>query len=148
MRNDTKKAIAFCLHLCFSTSQAAIWLNSKDSWLPHRCLTSKFKVVEICNSTPNRLVRKGYFYPKCMGKDVRLLAYCTPLHLAQSTNCIPPYMLLANRTPTVKAIATGGTCLAKGDASTNRSNPLMIWYRVLEETARKTPASWEGNTSN
>lgn len=48
-------------------------------------------------------------------------------------------MLLANLTPTVKAIATGGTFFAKGDDSTRRSSPLMIWYRVLDDTARKTP---------
>lgn len=47
--------------------------------------------------------------------------------------------MLANRTPTVKAIATGGTFFAKGDASTTDSNPLMIWYRVLEDTARNIP---------
>ncbi len=52
--------------------------------------------------------------------------YCTPLHLAQSTNCIPPYTLLANLTPTVKANAMGGTCFAKADPSTTRSSPLMI----------------------
>lgn len=65
--------------------------------------------------------------------------YCTPLHLAQSTNCMPPYMLFAKRTPTVKARATGGTCFASGDASMTRSRPLITWYRVLEETPRKTP---------
>jgi len=52
---------------------------------------------------------------------------------------MPPYTLLAKRTPTVKARATGGTCFASGDASTKPSSPLTIWYRVLEETARKTP---------
>lgn len=53
-------------------------------------------------------------------------AYCTPLHLAQSTNCIPPYTLLANRTPTVKAMATDGTCFAIADRSTKHSSPFMI----------------------
>lgn len=48
-------------------------------------------------------------------------------------------MLFAKRTPTVKARATGGTCFASGDASTTRSRPLTTWYRVLEETPRKTP---------
>ena len=52
--------------------------------------------------------------------------YYTPLLLAKSTNCVPPNTLLANRTPTVKAIAMGGTCFAIGDVSTRRSSPLMI----------------------
>lgn len=56
---------------------------------------------------------------------------------------MPPYTLLAKRTPTVKARATGGTCFVSGDASTIRSSPLIIWYRVLEETARKTPTWME-----
>jgi hypothetical protein len=33
-----------------------------------------------------------------------------------------------------------GTRFATGEASTRRSNPLIIWYRVLEETARNAPA--------
>ena len=68
-------------------------------------------------------------------------SYCTPLHLAQSINCIPAYTLLPNRIPTVKAIATAGIFFANGDDSTTRSSPLMIWYRVFEDNARKTPAN-------
>lgn len=48
-------------------------------------------------------------------------------------------MLLANLTPTVKAIATGGTFFPSGDASTRYSSAFTIWYRVFDETARKIP---------
>jgi len=65
--------------------------------------------------------------------------HCTPLLFAQSMNCMPPYMLLPNLTPTVNAIATRGTLFATTDASTTLSSPLMIWYRVLDDTARKNP---------
>lgn len=48
-------------------------------------------------------------------------------------------MLFAKRTPTVKAMATGGNCFASDEASTTRSSPVTIWYREFEETPRKTP---------
>jgi hypothetical protein len=70
----------------------------------------------------------------------KLATHWQPLILAQSTNCIPPYTLLANLTPTVNAKEAAGTRFPTGEASTRRSNPLIIWYRVLEETARNAPA--------
>jgi len=47
----------------------------------------------------------------------------------------------------VKAIATSGTLFATTDASTRLSRPLMIWYRVLDDTARKNPDQEKEKTS-
>ena len=75
---------------------------------------------------------KTNVYPKGK-KDIspqkiwKLETHWQPVILAQSTNCIPPYTLLAKRTPTVNAREAAGTRLATGDASTKRSSPLIIW---------------------